>query len=343
MANHLTMAQAEKIKLEIDRTLIDGFIAVSLRFQIQEFSAGFAIELLGSDRMQWIKPFTYQEVRIYYDQELLITGRIEKVSRTNAKTLQIEGRSLPALLIDTMLKPPLQFHDMTLETLVKEVAKPFNIEVRSEVTVLANYPKITASIGTTIFAFMNCVAENDNILMTSDPNGDIMIQHYKFDGIHKRLIAGEDGYLDANISFDGSDRFSSLTLMAQSEEDLELTYTIEDPSISLYRPLVEVAEASDLATLENIAKRRLTLSIAKSITLTLKLLGWQQSDIESRLLRVGDMIQIQDTSLNLPKLTTFVIEGLTLGMSSGDLSMDLSLAIPNLYTGEPLEGEMPWQ
>lgn len=97
---------SDTVRLEIDRTMIDGFVSVALTFGIKEFVAGFAIRLLDVEANRWIKPFGYQQVAIYYGDELLLTGRIEKVERSQSKNLKIEGRSLPAVLIDASMPSP---------------------------------------------------------------------------------------------------------------------------------------------------------------------------------------------------------------------------------------------
>ncbi|NIZ47808.1 hypothetical protein PVA44_07760 (plasmid) [Entomospira nematocerorum] len=334
---------SSQIKLAINRTFVDGFLSVSMSYSITEFVAGFAVVLLDTPQMSWLRPFGYEEIAIYYGDELLLTGRIEKVERSQHKSLHIEGRSLPAVLIDASMEMPGQFHDVDLHMLLSELGKPYGLSVVSEIAQLPVYASLTAGVDTKAFAFANCCAENDNIFLSSSPAGEIILRHYNFTQVHNTFVAGDHGYLDAQVSFDGSQRFSSLTLVAQSEDNLELRYTIDDPSISIHRPLVETAEAPDLATLEHIAKRRLALSIANSIKMSLKLNGWHRSQSADRLLRVGDIIQIEDPSLGLNDRSAFVIAGLEMTLSSSEMQMSLQLALPSLYSEEPLEGEHPWQ
>ncbi|NIZ41504.1 hypothetical protein PVA45_08485 (plasmid) [Entomospira entomophila] len=278
---------------------------------------------------------------IYYGDELLLTGRIEKVERSQSKNLKIEGRSLPAVLIDASMPSPSQYHDVTLATLISDIARPYGLSVENRVENLPTYPQLQGEVDAKIHSFINCCAENDNILLRSTANGNILIDKQKEGDVQATFCAQQGGYLDAQVSFDGSQRFSSLTLLAQSADDLELSYTINDQSMPIYRPLVEKAEAKDLATLQNIAKRRLALTLSQSMSLSLSLNGWYRG-MHGKLLQVGDIIQLEDASLNLERPTAFLIESLALSLSNGEWRTALGLVLPNLYSDDPTTGDEPW-
>jgi prophage tail gpP-like protein len=337
------MPKLLELKLLVDQTYAGGWLGVSLTFELRNMVAGFAIELQNNAKTAWLTPFGYQEVAIYYGDELLLTGRIEKMDITATAALKIEGRSRPAVLIEASLQAPLQYHNVTLATLASELAKPFGVGVDNRVQGLAVYESINHQADQKCFDALNALAEKEAIFLSSTPSGDLLLERFSLGTAQARFVRGQDVYLDASVSYDGSARFSSLTLLSQNEEELELSHTLIDPTLSIERPLVEVVEAADLATLQAMAKRRMALAIAESMKIELTLLGWHRTSDDSRLLRVGDVVVVQDEAIQVFQETSLVIQNITLDLASGDAKTTLSLVLPSLYTEDGLNGAMPWQ
>lgn len=64
--------------------------------------------------------------------------------------------------------------------------------------------------------------------------------------------------------------------------------------------------------------------------------------MHGKLLQVGDIIQLEDASLNLERPTAFLIESLALSLSNGEWRTALGLVLPNLYSDDPTTGDEPW-
>lgn len=328
------------VRLEVGRTLIDGFVSLRISWALREFASAFSVELLDHPKNAWVKPFSQQRVRIFIDEELVLTGRIEKISKGHGHIMQLEGRSLVAILVDASVVAPLQYHQVTLFSLAQELAQPFNINVVTNIKDFPTHQQVTAEVDSTIFQLLNKIAEKENIFLSSTPEGDILLSRYEEATIQYFLSDSVSGYISSSVVFDSTVRFSSLTLLAQTSSNLDLNYRIEDKVISNH-PLVEVVEAEDLATLELIAQRRLATSIMQAAQLNITLHDWLRSLHAPRLIGIGDRVQVEAASLGL-KESTWMIESVTMQLSSNECSTNLKLMLPYLSQQTPLEANQPW-
>lgn len=320
----------ESIRLEVDTTKVGGIETLNLSYSSRNFSAGFTMTFLNTPAMDWLQPFQYNEIRLFYVkdgiEELLITGRIEKLDKGIDQKIKIEGRCRTAFLVDSSLLPPFQYQNVSLDTMAMDILAPFNIGVENEIENLPIRPSIRATVGDSIFKFLNQQAEQEGILLAASAEGNLRLHHLPAGVVELIINDTNRQYLGASASFNGAARFSELHLIAQSESSVDLSYVLVDDEIVGYRPLLDVVEADDMATLEAIAQRRLFLARSNSMKLSFNLHGWPRGIASGKLLMPGDVVQHEDATLGL-KRELWRIEAVNRSLAPNNLSTSLSLVL----------------
>lgn len=286
---------SDDVRLRIVANDYSGWKAIAVRRSLDTLADSFDLTL--TDR--WSAEAARRPVRlgepceVWIGEEKLITGYVDEVRpRYDSKTraLSVAGRSKTADLVDCALPPsitaPAQKNNKTLIQLAAALAKPFGIEVVSEVS---GFPRIDRSVseaGQTAFELIEEKGRPAAILLVSNSDGNLVITRARDEHIGTPLILGEN-ILEADGEFSHRERFSHYYFVGQQSNwgsnlgaagAAHVKGQAEDTAVR-YRPTTVVAEgAGNTADMKRRAEWQRNVSYGRSRRATYSVNGWRHAD-----------------------------------------------------------------
>ena len=164
------------IRIKIAAQEYTGFESVNIQRSIDTIADGFDITIITDDNTG-IAAFGYDDIEIYNDNELLLTGIIEiiekRVKGQSAMTI-LQGRSKSAFLVDSSINEKRQWVNASMLNVLNELATPYGININAD-NALPTMAQITAHYGEPIGAFVQRLAKANGVLVRSTSRGDITI------------------------------------------------------------------------------------------------------------------------------------------------------------------------
>lgn len=240
--------------------------------------------------------------RLYYDDELLITGYIDRVNPSyNAQdhSLNVSGRDKTADLVDCSA-PATQWIGRGLVDVARELCAPFGITVIDQANANAPFKSLKPNDGETVFEMLDQAARIRGVLLITDGRGNVLITRAGRSRSHDALILGEN-IAQASGNRDLTDVFSRYTLKGQAKGDDddfgETVATVKaqanDSRIKRHRPLTLIADGplDAAAARERVTwERNVRWGRSQAITYTLN--NHRQSN--GALWRPNSLTRVQD-------------------------------------------------
>jgi len=262
------------------------------------------------------KPLGYQTVKIYYNDELLLTGNIvnhkieDQATPTNAA---FSGYSKSGILQDVSIPTslyPLQSKDRTLREIVDRLVSPFNISVKYINAYEADikYSDTVADQGNSVGAYIHKLCEQRDLRLSHDVYGNLVISKPVYPGIFTNFT---DNYraVNSNISVDGQAMYSQLTAIRQASigNDVQAQSSASFPIT--FRPLVQVQQDGEHGDIEKMAASMLS-NTARAISLNLHLDRWTNYD--NKIYKPGYVVGYQNSQLGIYSSVNMFIESVEL-------------------------------
>jgi len=330
------------VRLVIDGKEFTGWTGVTISMAIDQLADAFSVTAPFDPALKGaFKPFGYQAVQLYIDSDIVLSGRIDKIdAKTDAsdRSINMQGRSLTGILGDCSIEGDLEFSGLTLATIARKLCKPFGITVRADADT-SPLEVARAEYGQSPADFLNSLAAPRNLFLNSSFDGMLVISSAKDLGTKMpkdNLIEGEAPLLSVSASFDATKRFSAYTAAMQFAGEADLTGSISDPSIKIYRPKVAALDDSDQdATIT--ASRLRSGAYASAVGISASVSGWRRKD---------GMRWAERQALNLTapgsmlyKQAKYIIAGATFKLDTGGRTTDLRLVLPETYSGSMPKSE----
>lgn len=210
------------ITLEVNGSQYTNFLSASVRTDMEALSRSFSFVVLSPDVTDTPIPVRAGDAcRIFVEGDLVLTGWVEKIelnySRTN-HSLTISGRDKTCDLVDSTLGQLESFSaaGKTLKSLIEKVVDylGMDVEVIEEVDVEPFKKEediFNVNPGDNCFKYIDEYAMKRQVLITSDPEGNIVITRNNkssVSGTLKHVIGSEDNnILNCSYSIDTTKRF----------------------------------------------------------------------------------------------------------------------------------------
>ena len=295
-----------------------------------------------------LKPYGYKPCKCYLGGELMMSGRLYAVSPSIGPagvTLNLEGWSYTADLIDSTVRPPYEAKGVTLEQRAKDMIEGFGIELDFRLDSDEAFPKITIQPTETIFNHLLELARQRKALITSDVRGQLVITQANVDGSSVfTLEEGRRPMSQATIRFDGRARFNSYTAISQAprkkgKNGSAPTATAKDnvvPAVRMFRFQSNDTSDTEITDAANWERSR---RVADSLKNSLPVDGWQIPGT-NELWRENTIVTLKSPSLFVPDGYDFLIRSVEYTFSDKGAVADLELVPPQAFTGE--EVKEPW-
>lgn len=295
-----------------------------------------------------LKPYGYKPCKCYLGGELMMSGRLYGVGVSIGQggvTLDMEGWSYTADLIDSTVRPPYEAKKITFEQRAKDLIEGFGIELDFRLDSDDAFAKLTIQPTETIFNHLLELARQRKALVTSDVRGQLVITQANTDGSSVfTLEEGKRPLSQASIRFDGRARLNTYEAISQAprkkgKNASSPSAVAKDnvvPAVRMYR--FQSNDTTD-AKIKDAANWERSRRISDSLKISLPVDGWQIPGT-NELWRENTIVTLKSPSLFTPDGYDFLIQSVEYSFSDKGAVAELSLVPPQAFTGEEIKE--PW-
>lgn len=331
------------VRLVINGSEITGWTGATINMNIDTvadaFSVSAAFDHEKKDIRDTFRPFGYQRVQVYIGDDIVLSGRIDKIDPAGG-LITVQGRALPGVLGDCPIEGELEHSGLTLGQLARKLCAPFGVLVRVDHDTGA-IDVARAEYGQVVADFLNSLAAPRNILLNSSYKGELVISSAD-DLPGKRPVANlEDAVpplLSCGASYDATARFSSYTIATQNAGESNLSATSKDSGVKIYRPTCRVVDDAE-QDLDVTARRARSVGYARGVSVSASIAGWRRPD--GKLWAERQAVNLTSPSAMIYTMTKFIIAGMTYKLDEQGQTSDFRLVDSATYSGAMPRSE-PW-
>lgn len=351
----------DTVALQIGNQRIERFLSYTVEADIYTADDAFSLELANPE----IEIKRGQKCELYVNDQLELTGIIDKVSRKYSKaglTLRVEGRDLMGLLVDSYCEQFITVQGMKLSALAELLLKTVPFINRKKVIYQENIvgklkgkkksvdqpligyldtPQKLSQIesGMTVFEVLRTYAASRGLMFFLLPDGTFVFGRPKAKGepafTLTCLESGEgNNVLEGEEIDDISKRYSKITVIGQQQgqEDfgqdtshLHTKATAEDKDFPFYKPFV-AKDNNDSQSPAMHARFLLEQQRHQGYQLHYQVQGHSQNN---KNWQINELCQVRDEALDIDGV--FLVYGRTLERSrNGGTITSLKLGPPGL-------------
>lgn len=285
---------------------------------------------------------TYPRVTITNDDgELLITGTIINTpirTQISPDSVTVSGYSLPGILEDCSIPVsiyPLQSDNLSLKEIVEKLLKPFGLSytytTNIETEFNKKYVKSTAGDGQSVKDYINDLASQRNIILTSDELGRLIFTKIDTKKLYPVYLfqEGDEGIMEMSIELPGQSMHSEITVMRQASSDNPDAgeKTITNPYCPVFRPKIVQLNSGDIHDL-NKASRAALIEEISQIKLRIYTMKY---------IKPGQVVNVIAPSLNINTWVRFFVEQCSIRGKNGSETYDLTCVLSDVYSDNPIE------
>lgn len=214
------------LTLEVESVPYEGFTSANVRLSLDSLAHDF--QFTATAKKTTYLPFTGGErCRVLINDEVITTGFIEIVEvgySDRNHTINIQGRSKTGDLVDSTLDQLELNAPISLQTCIEKVIEQLGLDITvtdqsgSEQFNVAE-DKLGPSIGQNAFEFIVTLAKKRQVLLTTDPDGNILITRSESESTSSSLVHQVNGtknnIISATASYDHTNRFNKYLVKSQ--------------------------------------------------------------------------------------------------------------------------------
>ena len=243
------------VTLSVNGQIYQRWTAVRITRSLKRVAAGFEIDTPGEVDPP-ILPFA--ACVLADDGDPIVTGYVDEarieIAARETRT-RITGRSKTGQLVDcTPDFQVTQFSGSAFDAIARAVAKPFgiNVVIGPGVNVGDPFADATFEWSETAYRYLERLARQRGLLLTDDPQGDLVVATVGTAPAPAPLATGPGGNVFAATGLlSGRQRFSQYTVRSQAgmfqtgaQVEPANEGTASDPGVPLYRPRGIIAESA---------------------------------------------------------------------------------------------------
>jgi prophage tail gpP-like protein len=238
------------VLIEINGVAYDGFIDLAVSREFTRVANQFVFTIAPNPNFPVLVNNT---CKITINGQTIINGYVEIKStmyNSTTHTITIEGRDKTCDLVDSSAGPNISFNPgLTLPEIIENCLKQLgitDIKIFSNVTVTPfdRSTEIGADIGVTMFDFLEKLCRVKQVIMTTDGNGNILLDRASKTPISTYLLNEEgselNNILNASARYDYSKLFNTYNGICSSNPNgaLSVVQTPEEMSNNPIKPAV---------------------------------------------------------------------------------------------------------
>lgn len=284
-----------------------------------------------------LKPFAYTPASVYIGNELLINGLLytSDITLDNTGSFRnLFGWSYTIDMVDSMLKPPYEKNNITLQAIAEEIVRPLGIEVIYNADSDSLFDRVTANENEKIARYLTRLANQRQILISSTPEGNLLFENANINSSPVDVI--EEGDRIANnfeVKFDGRKRFNTYTAIGRSPFGNKKGIA-NDNNIPRSRFATFSANETISGDVEKAAKWKRNNAIVESLSIPIFVTGWFTSS--GKLWRENTIVTVKSASMYLPQGHNFLIRSVEYIESESGQQAILNIVPPEAYTDKEI-------
>lgn len=305
------------------------------------WTAVLAWDLEDREAVAALRPYKYPKASVYLGGELIIDGilyGISPKSTIDSRVIALEGFSFTADLIDSTIRPPYEFSQITIQKLAQDLCDPYGISVVYDLGDVEPFKRVTADPSDTVLSFLAPLVSQRGGLVSSTVDGDLLITKAEFGSPVGTLTEGKPPLREIGITFDGRKRFNVYRAIAQSPKRNSKPAVAKDDVVPKSRFLTFTADDTTAGNIQAAANWRRSKQLAEALKFSVPVDSWY--DPNGNLWRENTLITVESPTIFVPDGFDFLIESVEYTFENDGITASLNLVPPQVYTGEQIEE--PW-
>lgn len=336
------------VTLTVDGLDYSGWKSVEINAGLEDQARSFSLSITwkwpGPDVAIPIRPG--QKCRVSIGDELVLTGWVfaSPIDYDHQQiTTAISGRSLTADLVDcAAVNKPGQWNNQSVLTIVKALAAPYGIKVRSEIPEGAKLSDHTIEPGETAFESIDRLLTLFRVFSTDDARGMAVLASVGSEGRAFDVLEVGKNILIGSAPMDFSGVFSEYQVLGQKSgtddefgaDAAEVSANVTDDRTA--RKRVMIIQESGQVTQE-LAQARANWErgtrMGKALTVTYDVQGWRQSN--GALWKHNLLVRVVDPIVGFDR--EMLIARVTYSLSERGMITKMELGPPDAFLPEPFD------
>jgi len=328
---------------------------------IDNCADGCSATIILNDKIkELITPFGYEEAKVYLGGELVITGILYSIVpqiTSEEKTLTVGIYSSACDIIDSVRYPPYEFKEISLQQLAEELISNLGLVVNFDESLGAQFfDRVCIDKQQTIFNFLNELAAQFGILITSNEKGEVLFT--KANTSSKPVETIKD-VTNISAKYNGRELFaiyrviSTTPIRVKKTEKLKkrirkkpggnyktvqltkIAEAYDDSIVPISRQTTYRADNVNMDEVNKTAEWQRSKKWAEALTIRIPRIGWRPQG-SSNLYRENTLVMLENEDIWLGKGFKFLIKEVEYTLDNNGASCALVLTPPQAYTGEEI-------
>lgn len=337
------------VTITIEGQKFSGWTSFDIARSIESLTGSFSMTVTDDvnqkSNLDWPLQ-TQKAVQIKVDDELLITGFIDKVNTViNAFThsITISGRDKTADLVDCsadLVAQKFSFNRTNILQLAEALANPFGIKVEvQDGTDVSKIFKLSLNTGETIFELLDRKAKELGIILTTNTRGSLVLGNSQREISTSTLRLG-DNIKEGTADFDYKNRYSDYKVIGQSKEskdwraNINIKAVSSDEGVIRFRPLlIQASGEINAARAQLLANWEANVRAARSQSIEVVVQGFFQEN--GNIWDINKLVQIFAPALYVNPPTKMLITGIVYILNNEGSSTRLTLKREDAFEVDP--------
>lgn len=263
------------IKLYINSTVYDKFTTLSIQNSVESIANGFTLTFAG-DNLPVIN--AEDSIIVEYDGTQMLTGFIENENANDSLGTKVSytGRSNSGQLIGPSVEGISEFKNKKLDYILKEIIKPFGLQVNFISDVGTKIDKFTIEPSEDAYSAIARLLKLRNMI-GYDINGVLTVRN-SYDVSYQDTIDSTNFIITVSKNY--SNLYSSYTVIGSGKQKT-IKYIAKNPNVKKYRPKTIIADTKiDQDTAKKQAEFEMQKANGKSLSVTASGSSWKQKNGE---------------------------------------------------------------
>jgi len=329
-----------KISISVTGALerLEGWTGVSIVRGIDQASDAFSFTFpweATEDNKALFVAYRTSRARISYDNELIVTGIMEKYAPTSSadgNTMTVEGRSESGVIMDISAKK-LSYEQTPFNTIASDLS-PISVRAIPDGPV-----DIEIEPGETVWSVLSKLAAGINLYAFPQADGSLLFQQISKPATIGSIIEGESPVNSISTSMDLTKRFYRYTAVQTVDGQQAKAETIDTGVDSRLRDgqIIEPQQQANVTDAANFARNR---GIMDSYTCTVNVTGWT---IDGTLWAPGMVVNVNYPSAMIYRDSELMVKRATLSLDeTSGATTTLELTFPQVFTGGDITSAFPY-
>ena len=307
------------------------------------------------------KPFSYNPIKVYYKDKLLLTGTILNMkysSKAEQSLVNIEGYSKAGVLQDCNVHKkdyPIEWIDATTLFVIEKLITPFGltVTVKGEAKEILNEeePKISIGESEKISSFIAKLCLDKGLVLSHDSYGNLVIEKTVTPKESVQLFSGQDPNISMGLSVNGQAMSSHIYMVKEQGMDFESLKNIDlqgvydsfgyaeyddyDKFVESYRPITLKASTGKEKDLKAANRKKRGALLKKALKLSVS--SERIEFLNGELITPNTVISVKNDDLFMFKETNFFIESVTVKQSLAGDNCTFTCVKPESYNEDDIK------